>query len=299
MKPPVAVGYDGSDESRYAVEFAAREARLRDCALHIVYASLIPLAGGRHFAGATWYEGNTVQQGISEMVDDIVTATTELSPGLEVHAEVVDSMTVAGTMIEKSRESAVMVLGSRGRGGFTGLLLGSTSSQVSSHAHCPTVITRRPAEGDGPPLGQVVVGVDDSPLSQAALRFGFESAQLREVDLVAVRVWQYEIPSIEVGAMPIAFDQKQTEQQEKANLAEALAGWRQEFPDVTVMPKLLHGDTRQRLLEAAENAALLVVAPRGRGGFARLVLGSTSHAVLQHAKVPVAVVGPQVYDDKD
>jgi nucleotide-binding universal stress UspA family protein len=273
MKPPVAVGYDGSDESRYAVEFAAREARLRDCALHIVYASLIPLAGGRHFAGATWYEGNTVQQGISEMVDDIVTATVELSPG--------------------------MVLGSRGRGGFTGLLLGSTSSQVSSHAHCPTVITRRPAEGDGPPLGQVVVGVDDSPLSQAALRFGFESARLREVDLVAVRVWQYEIPSIEVGAMPMAFDQKQTEEQEKANLAEALAGWRQEFPEVTVMPKLLHGDTRQQLLEAAENAALLVVAPRGRGGFARLILGSTSHAVLQHAKVPVAVVGPQVYDDKD
>ncbi|GAA4921268.1 nucleotide-binding universal stress UspA family protein [Stackebrandtia albiflava] len=296
MRGPVTVGYDGSDESRFAVRFAAGEARLRECPLHIVYASPIPLAGGRHFSGATWYESGTVREAIQEMMDEIVEVTSRETSGVDVRGEVVDSMTTGGTMIERSRESSVVVLGSRGRGGFTGLLLGSTSAQVAAHAHCPVVITRRPPEQDTPQAGRVVVGVDDSPLSQAALRFGFESAALRDADLVAVRVWQYEIPTIDAAAVPIAFDQEYTEEREKANLSEALAGWRQEYPQVTVIPTLVNGDPRRRLLEAAQGAAVLVVASRGRGGFASLVLGSTSHAVVQHAEVPVAVVSPHVYE---
>lgn len=291
----VAVGFDGSDESRYAVQFAATEAQLRKEPLQIVYSALTPLSGGRQYAGTGWQPRDAIPAEVWEMMDEVADYARGLASGVEVRADVVDSMTVAGTLIEQSRDSSLIVLGRRGRGGFAGLLLGSTSAQVATHAYCPVVITRQAPDTDPAPYEQIVVGVDDSPLSQAALRFGFEEARLYGADLVAVRAWQFEVPAIEIGAVAYAFDYKQAEEETEASLGQVLAGWRDQYPDVTVIPTVRYSDARQALLDASERARMVVVASRGRGGFARLILGSTSHAVLQHATVPVAVVSPHAY----
>jgi len=294
---PVTVGFDGSDESKHAVDFAVREAQLRRVPLRIVHSILTPMAGGRHFAGSGWRPRDAIPAEVFEMIDGIVEHARQQDSRLEVQGEVIDSMTVSGTMIEQSREADLVVLGSRGHGGFRELLLGSTSAQVSSHAHCPVVITRRPPEDNPPPYEQIVVGVDDSPLSQDALRFAFAEAQLTGADLVAVRAWQFDVPAVEVGAMAFTFDRKLVEEETEASLGQALAGWRQDYPGVTVIPTLRYGDPRHALLEAGKRARMMVLASRGRGEFARLILGSTSHAVLQHAQVPVAIISPRAYED--
>ena len=264
----ITVGFDGSDESRYAATFAANEARLRKTSLRIMYSALTPLSGGRYYAASGWQPQDAIPAAAWDMVEEAAETIRNRVPDVDVNATVVESMTVAGSLIDQSRRSELLVLGRRGRGGFTGLLLGSTSAQVTSHAHCPVVVTRHAPDTDPAPYEQIVVGVDDSPLSQSALRFAFEEAQWYGADLVAVHAWQFEIPAIEIGAVAYTFDHKQAEDEARARLGQVLAGWREQYPDVTVIPTLRYGDPRQPLLDISERARMVVVASRGRGGFA-------------------------------
>ena len=289
----VSVGFDGSAESRYAVKVAAVEARLRKTTLQIVYSALMPYprSGPQPIAD----RGPTLDdQVMADMLGDIAEYARGEVGDIEVRADVIDSMTVAGTLIEQSRDADLLVVGRRGRGGFRGLLLGSTSSQVVKHSRCPVIVTgKRATASQARPHGRIVVGVDDTPLSQAALRFGFTEARLHGADLMAVRAWQFEVPMVEVGAVAYRFDYRRAEEEAEASLGQVLAGWREDFPDVTVIPALRYGDARAALLDASEGARMVVVASRGRGGLAGMLLGSTSHTVLHHAEVPVAVVNPR------
>jgi nucleotide-binding universal stress UspA family protein len=179
------------------------------------------------------------------------------------------------------------VLGSRGLGGFSGLVIGSTAVAVAGHAHAPVVVIR----ADEPPAdGPVVVGVDGTPVGEAAIAFAFAQASARGVDLVAVHAWTDLVVEAAYVGGAAALDFAPLEEQAAETLAERLAGWQEKYPDVHVVREVVRERAARALLRNSEHAQLVVVGTRGRGGFRGLVLGSTSQHLLQHARCPVAVV---------
>jgi nucleotide-binding universal stress UspA family protein len=192
-------------------------------------------------------------------------------------------------LAEESRNASVVVLGSRGLGGFTGLLVGSTAVELASRGWCPVVVVRgddtQPSRTEGP----VVVGVDGTKLSEAALEFAFAEAQERDTELVAVHAWMDFLEDA-FPATVAAFEVPTLAREAKDTLTERLAGWQKNYPDVQVTREVVRGRPTQALLRFADEAQLVVVGSRGRGGFRGLLLGSTSQHLLRHAPCPVAVV---------
>lgn len=173
------------------------------------------------------------------------------------------------------------------------MLLGSTTLHLAAHIECPLVAVPCPAEDEDQGARRVrsgvVVGVDGSELSLAAVEYAFEAASGLGQRLIAVHTWQEPPYSDPSAMMPLVYDVDQVEQDEKIVLAESLAGCCQRFPDVEVEQRVLRGHPVRELVDAAERAHLLIVGSRGRSALARL-LGSVSHGVLHHAKVPVAII---------
>jgi nucleotide-binding universal stress UspA family protein len=134
----------------------------------------------------------------------------------------------------------------------------------------------------------IVVGVDGSAISEAAIAFAFEEASWRGLGLTVVHAWQ-------MSRMPVTFDVAEAtrEAAEERVLAEALAGWSEKYPDVQVMSRLVRDHPARALMEEAMGAVLLVVGSHGRGRFAEMVLGSVSQVVLRHASTSIAIVRNQ------
>jgi nucleotide-binding universal stress UspA family protein len=287
----VVVGVDGSDTAIAAVRWAAQEAASRQCGLTLV-ASISPPVSAAGFGPA--YPPALDLIGILQ-----VQAETMLA---EVHGSINDNDIItrvevgspSGVLVEASEHAALVVLGSRGRGGFKGLLLGSVGTQVASHAQCPTVILRSEPRADA---RTVVVGLDESPAAQGAVAFAFDYADRHGLDLVAVHAW--EVPAydlIVVPNAPVPVPLTDVADDEIRLAAEVLAGYRADFPSVRVEERLVRSSPVDALLNAATDAALIVVGTRGHGPAVGAVLGSVSHGVLHKAAVPVAVV-PHVEPD--
>ncbi|MHA6781780.1 universal stress protein [Pseudonocardia saturnea] len=187
----------------------------------------------------------------------------------------------------KADRAQVVVIGDRGLSRVEGLLAGSVSVALTTHATCPVVVVRGPdRETVSLP---VVVGVDGSPTSESAVGFAYEAAASRRVGLVAVHVWSETVADAELAAL---LDQQAIEDGEHRLLAERLAGWAEKFPDVVVERVVTRDGPAHALLAQASRAQLVVVGSRGRGEFAGLVLGSVSNALLHRAPCPVAVARP-------
>jgi nucleotide-binding universal stress UspA family protein len=187
----------------------------------------------------------------------------------------------------------MVVLGSRGLGGFTGLLVGSTAVSLAAYGQCPVAVVRGRTLADPPPgSGPVVVGVDGSPTSEGAIEVAFDEASFRGVGLVAVHTWSDVTVGSAFDIAAVSLDWQAVETDEQRLLAERLAGWQEKYPDVRVHRVVTRDRPVRSLLAQAGNAQLLVVGSRGRGGFAGMVLGSTSQALLHHAPCPVLVVRP-------
>ena len=293
MSAPIMVAFDGSQSSQTALTWAADEARLRSRPLHVVCAFLIPVGGVPHTMVLEWPQIDDARNANRRMLEDALTRIRHTEPDLEISGEVVDAVAVGATLIEQSGNAELLVLGSRGRGGFAGLVLGSTSIQVTAHAHCPVVVVRQSTVTDAPHPGQVVVGVDGSEVSAAAMRFAFEAAAVHNAELIAVHAWDFPSVAMPGAVMPIAYDRDEFAAREEEVLAETIAGHQEDHPDVRVVRRLVQGDTRRILLDESAGARMLVVGSRGRGGFTGMLLGSTSQAMLHHADAPVVVVRPR------
>ena len=198
------------------------------------------------------------------------------------------------TLVEQTHDARLLVLGSRGKGGFHGILVGSTAVALVTHGHCPVAVIRGQTDDGAPPTqGPVVVGVDASPTSEAALAAAFDEASWRGAELVAVHAW------IEFSDDPTVTSKYSPEwdvvrENEAEMLAERMAGWQEKSPDVTVRRVVTHHPVMEALLTHAGDAQLLVVGSRGHGGFAGMLLGSTSQALIYHASCPLLVVRPTV-----
>ncbi|MET8121154.1 universal stress protein [Micromonospora sp. NPDC005291] len=289
---PVVVAVDGSASALEAVRVAAREAVTRGRPLRVVHAFIWPLydVSLAPAPGAPLHAG--LRHEAEQFVAEAVTEAGKVAPELTVTSAVVDGAATP-VLLTHSRDAVLLVLGSRGLGGFGGLLIGSVAVQVSAHADCPVLVVKGEGRADGP----VLVGVDGSDLSTEALKFAFEEASLRGTDLVAVHAWI--IPVAPSDLLPVAYDVEALVAEEERVLAEALAGWSERYPDVPVRHRVAYGAPARMLVEESATAQLTVVGARGRGALAGMLLGSVSHAVLHHSQSPVAIVRRRREDRKD
>ncbi|HZE41725.1 MAG TPA: universal stress protein [Stackebrandtia sp.] len=290
MSLPICVGYDGSDSCLPAVRWAAKEALIRRRPLEILYAfPVAPIGGGRD-ASMLWPESRDLTHyDAQRMLDEVLERVGKVNPGIDVTSKLLDSVNPAATLISRSRRSELMVVGSRGRGGFAGLLLGSTSTRLATRGHCPVVVVRE-HDATGPHAGQVVVGVDTSPRSTPVLDFGFAEAAAAGVDLVAVHAWEYPWNLATTDVAVVVLDVEEAAAREEQMLSEALAGYQERYPNVNVVRRLERGLPRTVLRELSAGAHLLAVGSRGHGQLAGMVLGSVSMSLLLHARAPVVVL---------
>jgi nucleotide-binding universal stress UspA family protein len=281
----IVVGYDGSPDSRAALDWAVLEAASRNLGIRVVHcepdlaaweAATASMSGAPAPARGTPHEG----QAVAGQAAEVVTAA-----GVPV-TTVVTAGTPAGALVEQSRSATMVVIGSRGHGSISSAILGSTVSHVASHAHCPVIVVR----AQGVPGGPVVVGVDGSPESEEVVGWAIDHASRHGLALEVLHSYAIPVypgvvpyvPPVEITAATAGFEQRVT--------AEVLAGWRERYPDVEVTTNVAHGRPAPALVEASRRASLTVVGSRGRGAFLGMLLGSTSQSLLQHAKGSVAVL---------
>lgn len=196
----------------------------------------------------------------------------------------------AGVLKDLSAHARTVVVGSRGRGGFIGRILGSVSTALPAHSHCPTIVV--PGHRTELNNARVVVAVDGSDAGRLAMFTAAEVASSRGVALDIVSVlpagdeWLYWYPELELSAEVSGRRKKQLE----AALGAEVAAVTQQFPDLQVNAEVPVGDPVEELLEATKTAQLTVLGTRGRGAVRSALLGSVSRGVLHHADGPVMVV---------
>lgn len=283
MSQPVVVGVDGSESALDAVRWAAEEARRRETRLRIVHAFEIPAGYRPGFVDVkALYDALAAQA--KESLEQARALAEETAPGLDV--EVVDVQAGAvPTLVGESEGAAVLALGSRGLGGFTGLVVGSTAVALVARSTCPVVVVRGPGQ-DGP----VVVGVDGKPTSEPAIAFAFAEASARGAELIAVYTWSDVLLELAFTGERDALDVSRIAEEGWELLAQRMAGWQEQYPDVRIVREVVRERASKALLRYSETARMVVVGSRGRGGFSGLLLGSTSQHLLYHASCPVAVV---------
>ncbi|MFD4209314.1 universal stress protein [Micromonospora tulbaghiae] len=280
----ILVGYDGSSDAAVALNWALDEAGRSGRPVRLAYVfEWLTVTGwiGPGVAPGVWPDEAARQQ-VEELVRKAATDAAADRPGLAVHGEVFDGPP-ALVLQERSADAGMLVLGSRGHGGFGGLLAGSTAVSVTAHAHCPVVVVR---DGQAATSGPVVVGSDGSESALRALGFAVERAAQRDVPLRVLRAW--EPPGDRW--VPPDFDPEQVAASERAAAEAELAPWRESFPDVPVEIEAVPGSASALLVEASRSAQLVVVGSRGRGGLRGMLLGSVSQQLIQHSHCPVAVV---------
>ncbi|MFD1810780.1 universal stress protein [Rhodococcus gannanensis] len=283
--PPVVVGVDGSDTSNAAVVWAARTAAGHGAPLRLVAAQAPPvIPGGMLVTSQTFFDDLDAES------RRVLTAANDLAeksaPGVVVETALHKSPPVP-LLLDLSERSRMIVLGTRGRGAIRSALLGSVTSAVVTHAHCPVVVVPSPElpAVDAP----VVVGVDGSTNSVPAVEAAFVEASLRRAPLVAVHAWS----DIDFDTLPVAVEAlpwSAVAESEEAALAESLAGMQERFPDVEVTRVVVQDNAVDQLLARSTNAQLVVVGSHGRGGFRGMLLGSTSRALLHRTERPLMVV---------
>ncbi|WP_406054199.1 universal stress protein [Kribbella sp. NBC_00889] len=284
---PIVVGYDGSPGSQSALRWAVGEAVRELAPLRILEAfelivtvrptpgHVVPLDALR----------TARQKGL-----DAVAETVRLQhPALQVATSLVGGAAVPA-LLEEAGHARLVVLGSRGLGGWSGILVGSVAVQVTTHAPCPVIVIPhdlRPHAHEG---STVAVGVDGSKASAKAIDFAFDQAEALHARVVALHAWTSPFLTYSDGASMLQFDEDKIQEEGRLLVAESVAGAAADHPDVQWTTELVSGSAAQALVRRANSADLIVVGSRGRGGFTGLLLGSVGQSVLHHAQSPVAIV---------
>ncbi|NML51081.1 universal stress protein [Streptomyces sp. R302] len=274
----IVVGIDPVREGRVALAWAADEALRRGLALRLVVA-VPPPHDPRHADDTPRHQART-QRGKDALraAADWVRAR---QPDVRVGSALVDGFPAA-VMAGLAQRAAMAVLGSRHLSRTEEFLsAGSLVIPVTAQARCPVAVV-----GDAEHITQdppyLVVGVDGSESSRAALAFAFEEADLRRCALRAVAVWQPPVFTVHTGDTLF--------HAERRLLSETTAGWAEKYPDVRLTHEVLIGSPVELLADAAEHALAVVVGRRGRGGYTGMRVGSVVHGLLHRAHCPVITV---------
>lgn len=304
----VIVGFDASDQGSRALHYAAVDALRRDLPLTVISAFTVPRAVAGYVDSAAEITGDSLaRRGAEEVLDEAREQLHGYPGRVEYRVEHGDA---AGVMIARSENATHAVVGGRGRGGFVGRLLGSVSSALPAHAHCPTTVinrrydpdlvggdTRFTARRDERP---VIVGVDGSAHGRVAALHAAEAAALRGTSLELLLALPTIDSSLLWYAGRAAKDAGITDQ-EMQGLQERLDGdvrWLNgHFPELSIDGVIEQGTPTRVMSHATERAQLTVLGTRGRGGITSALLGSVSRSVLMEAHGPVEIV-PLLTDER-
>ncbi len=290
----LVVGFDESEGSSAAVRWAAAEAVRRNLILRIV------TAFGPDYV---FTSNEECRASMDKVADHAVREAEDAAPGVAVeHAGHRDLP--ASTLHEESKSAELLVVGSRGRGGFAGLLLGSVGRQCIHRSACPVVVVRPPEPGSGAmstglaPAGdrtdsrhgtegrRIVVGIDGSPSSNAGLLWGADEAISTGATLELLHSWEW-LTGAGWAVIPSEFDPQHGAETLLSEVAgQALA----DRPTLTISMVAVEGQAADQLVGASKGADLLIVGSRGRGELSGLLLGSVSDYCATHAHCPVLVM---------
>jgi len=245
---------------------------------------------------------DAVTKGAKGVLDEAVAHAKAKGVQASGEAKIGDA---AGVLVEESKQAGLAVVGTRGRGGFAERLLGTVSSALPVHSHCPTVVVPlgdRAKDGEArefQPVRHIVVGVDGSKAAQVALRIAFDEALAWGAELTAISSMPMAAGSSLFAWAPGPVDQGAILDELEAELERILQAEvaNRTLPaDFKLNHHAMDGSASALMVEFSEQVDLLVVGSRGRGGFSGLLLGSTSQAVLHHAACPVMVVPARIGD---
>ncbi len=289
----IVVAIDGSHHAQRALAWAVREATAREASLTALHAF-----GVRRFTGPLNREVSLEPE--RRAAEELVHSALEKAGAESMVQVAVDVTAVMGrgaadAVLRHGRDADLIVLGSRGLGGFPGLLLGSVSQQVAAHAQVPVAVIPPGDEAAPPDTTSVVIGVDGSASSRRALRWGAEEADLHGVEPTAVYV-HHPMTDLQLSADFTSEQRTQLSRLEErvrehaqlslARIVDESLG----VPHRAVALRVVDGTPAQVLSQdAATPRSILVVGSRGHGGFAGLLLGSVSQQCLHHAAGPVVV----------
>ena len=292
---PVVVGVDGSGSAYQAVEWAAAEAARRGVALRLVSAFSWTTSDHpvRHDGRVAQYRDQLLEAA-RHRLSRAARIAEDTSPGIETapQVEIGAPIEVLGS---EARRAQLLVLGDRGLGGVTGLVLGSVAVALAARGACPVVIVRgEPRSTDGSTDGPVVVGIDGSPVSEAALAFAFDAAAVRGAELVALHAWS---PTAVDKALEPMMDWDAVADEEDAVLAERLSGWGQKYPQITVRRSVVRDGAARALVDASRGAQLVVVGSRGRGEAAGLFLRAAAPSIVIVSPAPLDIVMSLIWSE--
>ncbi|MFC9962624.1 universal stress protein [Nocardia ignorata] len=290
---PIVVGTDGSEAAGLAVRWAAEAAAASARPLRIVHAA--DLTAAHILLDPYDLPLSSVTEAMREFGADCLRAAKSqavaIDPALDIETAIVDG-TAAPVLVEQSATAHSTAVGAVGLSG--GGLFGSTVLAVAAYGRGSVVVVRdtapvRPSTGAGP----VVVGVDDSEHSRAAVAAAFAEADERRTDLVVVHSWS-DLRFGWFAGLPDVLADGRARADAQELIDEQLAGWQDKYPAVSVTRETFVSGPAHHLIEWSSSAQLLVLGNRGRGGFDGLRLGSTTSALIQCARCPVMVVHPRI-----
>ncbi|MFD1546069.1 universal stress protein [Nonomuraea guangzhouensis] len=282
---PILVGYDDSSESRQALHWAVEEARLRGLPLLVCHAWHWPYA----LRPVPHEVLAQIEQVALSVVNDGVRQARNLAPEIDAQP-LLGRGTPSAVLLEAAREAEVTVLGSRGQGGFDGLRMGSAAVQVPAHSVRPVIIVR-PLPSPSSRQIRIVVGVDGSPASRAALDFALEEAAMRGGTVTAMCCWGDCGSSSWQDPLPFV-DSHALRRGAEARFHEVASQLARRHPDVPVTTEFVTERPQRALIDSAKDATLLVLGSRGNEAPACLLLGPVTQTALLEAWCPVAITPP-------
>ncbi|GAB3703185.1 universal stress protein [Corynebacterium nasicanis] len=289
----VVVAVDGSAASHNAVRWAANTANKRGIPLRLASSYTMPQFLYAEGMVPPQELFDDLQSETMEKIDEARAIAHEVAPELKIGHTIAEGSPI-DMLLDMSRDVTMIVMGSRGLGGLSGMVMGSVSAAVVSHASCPVVVVREDNTVDeSTKYGPVVIGVDGSDVSQRATEIAFAEADARGSELVAVHTWMDMQVQASLAGLSAAQQQwEEVEREQIDMLTERLQPMTDKYPNVPVRKVITRDRPVRALVENSEGAQLLVVGSHGRGGFKGMLLGSTSRALLQSAPCPMMVVRP-------
>ncbi|MFE3137905.1 universal stress protein [Streptomyces scopuliridis] len=276
---PVVAGTDGSEPATKGVLWAADEAAARGRPLTIVHAIGVEQAQYLAFDDSHLILGTA-----REVLDKAAARVADRHPGVSVSTEL-SRDEAPDSLLEAAGTDGTIVVGSRGLGGFSALLLGSVGLRVAARARGPVVVVRH---SPGVPSGVVLAAVRDDG-DRDTLRFAARTARLRRASLRVVSVWLF---LQNVGSMATMVDDVSGIVRAEADATSRIvAPVREEFPDLVITEEVLRATSvAGALVKACEHTDLLVMGARRPAHAIGSPLGRVTHAVLHHAPCPVALI---------
>lgn len=295
-KEVILVGTDGSTESLAAVKWASDRAVRTGARVHVICTyALASYSAAALDGGYAMLDDEALKRGAQTVVNEAVEHAKKQG---DIHvSSSIEPGDPAGVLVDMSKEVDMIVVGSRGGGGFADRLLGTVSSALPAHAKCPVVVVPRHTSGKSfTPVERIVVGSDGSEVASAALKRSIDEAEAWDAELTAISAVPIAQGNSMMAWMPTSIDREAllADVRQGLNMAidSALAG-----RDIHVARHALDGSPASLLIEFSTAVDLVVVGTRGRGGFAGVLLGSTSQTVLGHSTCPVMIVPSERTDD--